>query len=138
MTTRRISSDAAGTAGSASATPSSPTRRATMAISSSALAGSGSTTVLKRRRSALDISLIPRSRSFAVAMRLKPAIAATSVSSSGTGSTFSDRIVTSASCTSDGMRVISSTRTRRPCCIARYTGLGTSAASLGPSWRRRA
>ena len=49
-----------------------PTRWATMAISSSAVAGSGSTTVLKRRRSALDSSLTPRSRSLAVAMRLKP------------------------------------------------------------------
>ena len=57
---------------------------------------------------------MPRSRSLAVAMRLKPRTAATSVSSSGTGSTFSDRIVTSASCTSEGMRVSSSMRTRRP------------------------
>ena len=37
VTTRRISSAAVGTAGSASAAPSSPTRRATMAISSSAV-----------------------------------------------------------------------------------------------------
>ena len=85
-----------------------------MAISSSAVAGSGSTTVLNRRRRALDSSLMPRSRSFAVAIRLKPCTAATSASSSGTGSTFSERMVTSASCTSEGMRVSSSTRTRRP------------------------
>jgi hypothetical protein len=69
----------------------------------------------------------------AVAIRLKPRTAATSVLSSGTGSVFSDRIMTSASCTSDGMRVSSSTRTSEPARIARYTGLGTRAASLGPS-----
>ena len=118
--------------------PSSATRWATIAISSSAVAGSGSTTVLKRRRRALDSSLMPRSRSLAVAIRLKPCTAATSVSSSGTGRTFSDRIVTSASCTSDGMRVSSSMRTNRPPRIARYTGLGTRAASLGPSASSRA
>ena len=102
MTTRRISSAAAGTSGRASAAPSSATRRATIVISSSAVAGSGRTTVLNRRRRALDSSLTPRSRSLAVAIRLKPRTAGTSVSSSGTGSTFSERIVTSASCTSDG------------------------------------
>ena len=138
VTTRRISSEVAGTWGRASAVPSSATRRATMAISSSAVAGSGRTTVLNRRRSALDSSLMPRSRSLAVAIRLNPWTAATSVSSSGTGRTFSDRIVTRASCTSDGMRVSSSMRTSRPARIARYTGLGTRAASLGPSASRRA
>ncbi len=94
--------------------------------------------MLNRRRRALDISLMPRSRLLAVAMRLNPLTAATSVSSSGTGSTFSESTVTSASWTSDGMRVISSTRTSRPERIARYTGLGTSAASLGPSDSNRA
>ena len=54
--------------------------------------GSGSTTVLNRRRSALDSSLTPRSRSLAVAMTLKPLRACTSVPSSGIGSVFSDRI----------------------------------------------
>ena len=97
VTTRLISSSAAGTSGSAKATPSSATRRLTIEISSSAVAGSGSTTVLKRRRKALDMSFTPRSRLFAVAIRLKPLIAAISLSSSGTGSTFSDRTVTSAS-----------------------------------------
>ena len=94
--------------------------------------------MLKRRRSALESSLMPRSRSLAVAIRLKPRTAATSVLSSGTGSVFSDRIMTSASWTSDGIRVSSSTRAIDPARIARYTGLGTSAASLGPSASRRA
>ena len=43
----------------------------------------------------------------------------TSDASSGTGSVFSDSTVTSASCTSLGMRVSSSTRTSEPDCIAR-------------------
>ena len=73
MTTRRISSAPAGTGGSASAAPSSLTRWLTIAISSSTVSGSGRTTVLKRRRSALESSLMPRSRSLAVAIRLKPA-----------------------------------------------------------------
>ena len=73
VTTRRISSAPRGAAGRSSERPSWSTRRATMSTSSSTLAGSGSTTVLKRRRSALDSSLTPRSRSLAVAMRLKPA-----------------------------------------------------------------
>ena len=54
------------------------------------------------------------------------------------GSVFSDRMVISASCTSDGMRVSSSTRTSAPVRIARRTGLGTSACSLGPSVSSRA
>ncbi len=105
----------------------------TIAISSSTVSGSGRTTVLKRRRSALDSSLMPRSRSLAVAIRLKPRTAATSVLSSGTGSDFSDRI--------SDERVLDVGRHPgqlldagdRPARIARYTGLGTSAASLGPS-----
>jgi hypothetical protein len=43
-----------------------------MSTSCSAEAGTGSTTVLNRRRSALDSSFTPRSRSLAVAMTLKP------------------------------------------------------------------
>ena len=138
VTTRRISSCPAGTAGSSRATPSSPTRRVTISISSSIVAGSGSTTVLKRRRSAALRSFTPRSRSLAVAMTLKPLTACTSLFSSGIGRVFSDSTVTSASCTSDGRRVSSSTRAIEPVCIARMTGLSTSAARLGPSASRRA
>ncbi len=54
------------------------------------------------------------------------------------GSVFSDRIVISASWTSDGMRVSSSMRTTCPVRIARITGLGTSASSDGPSAISRA
>ena len=81
-----------------------------MSTSSSSVAGSGRITVLNRRRSAEDSSFTPRSRSLAVAITLKPLAAWTSMPSSGTGSVFSDRIVISASCTSDGMRVSSSMR----------------------------
>ena len=93
---------------------------------------------MKRRLRAEDRSLTPLSRLLAVAMTLKPWTAWTSVSSSGTGSVFSERIEMRASWTSAGMRVSSSIRTRLPVCIARMTGLGTSAASEGPSARRRA
>ena len=95
--TRRISSTAEGISGSSSARPRSWTRRVTISTSSSSVAGSGSTTVLNRRRRAEDRSLTPRSRSFAVAMTLNPFAACTSVASSGTGSVFSDKIVISAS-----------------------------------------
>jgi hypothetical protein len=93
---------------------------------------------LKRRLSALDSSLTPRSRLFAVAMTLKPRRACTSSPSSGIGSVFSDSTVISASCTSDGMRVSSSTRAMDPRSIARMSGLGTSAARDGPSAMSRA
>ncbi len=86
----------------------------TIAISSSTVAGNGSTTVLNRRRSADEMSLTPRSRSLAVAITLNPRTAESSVSSSGIGSTFSDSTVTSASWTSGGIRVSSSTRTIAP------------------------
>ena len=138
VTTRRISTTAAGTGGSSSARPSDSTRRVTMSTSSSSEAGIGSTTVLNRRRSADDSSLTPRSRSFAVAMMLNPLRACTSSPNSGMGSVFSDRIVMSVSCTSDGTRVSSSTRAIAPSSIARYTGLGTSAARDGPSASSRA
>ena len=71
-------------------------------------------------------------------MTLKPLVAWTSVSSSGTGSVFSERMVMRASWTSDGMRVSSSTRASRPSRMARITGLGTRAAIDGPSASRRA
>ena len=82
--------------GSSSARPMAATRWPTMATSSSAEAGSGSSTVLKRRRSALlESSLTPRSRSLAVAMALKPLAACTSSPSSGMGRVFSERMVMS-------------------------------------------
>ena len=109
-----------------------------MATSSSSLAGSGSTTVLKRRRSAEDSSLTPLSRSFAVAMTLNPLSACASSPSSGIGSVFSDRMVISASWTSAGIRVSSSIRAIAPWRIAVITGDGTSACSLGPSASSRA
>ncbi len=112
--------------------PISSTRRETISTSASAVSGSGSTTVLKRRRRALDSSLTPRSRSLAVAIRLKPRTACTSWPSSGIGRIFSDRIVMSVSCTSAGIRVSSSTRAVMPSAMARMTGLGTSAPRLGP------
>ena len=71
-------------------------------------------------------------------MTLKPLVAWTSIPSSGMGRDFSDRIVISASCTSDGIRVSSSTRASAPDSMARSTGLGTSACRLGPSVSRRA
>ena len=138
VTTRRISSRAPSAGGSWSAEPRSSTRRATMLTSSSAEAGSGRTTVLKRRRSAAERSLTPRSRSFAVAMRLKPPCACTSVPSSGTGRVFSLSTVMRASWTSEGMRVSSSTRAILPVPMAVIMGEGTSAACEGPSARSRA
>jgi hypothetical protein len=138
VTTRRISSSAGVSPGSSSARPSSSTRRCTICTSSSASSGSGRTTVLKRRRSALESSFTPRSRSFAVAITLKPLLAWTSTPSSGTGSVFSESTVMRASCTSEGMRVSSSTRTSRASRMAVMTGLATSAASVGPSAIRRA
>jgi len=44
----------------------------------------------------------------------------------------SDRIETSASCTSGRQRVISSTRATRPVRIAVSTGESTSASAVGP------
>ena len=71
-------------------------------------------------------------------MTLKPLIACSSPSSSGIGSVFSDKMVISASCTSEGIRVSSSTRAIWPPAIARITGLGTIAACEGPSAMSRA
>ena len=82
--------------------------------------------------------MTPLSRLLAVAMTLKPGRACTSSSSSGTGSVFSDRMVISESCTSDGMRVSSSTRAIAPVSIARITGPGTRASRDGPSASSRA
>jgi hypothetical protein len=73
---------------------------------------------LKRRLSALDISLTPRSRVLAVAITLKPSAAksiASGPSSSFTASTLSLKIESSVSCTSSGQRVTSSKRTTLPC-----------------------
>lgn len=91
--------------------------------------------MLNRRRSALDSSLTPRSRSLAVAMTLNPRTAWTSWPSSGSGRVFSDRMVISESCTSAGMRVSSSIRAVMPSDMARISGLGTSASRLGPCAR---
>src|SRR5207237_876389 len=91
-----------------------PGRDVARGLPAAAEAGSGSTTVLKRRLSAADSSLTPRSRLLAVAMTLKPLIAWTSSPSSATGRAFSERIVISASCTSAGIRVSSSIRTSLP------------------------
>ena len=60
-------------------------------------AGTGSTTLLKRRVSAADMSLTPRSRVLAVAIRLKPRLAGMWKPSSGTAIIFSDRMVMSES-----------------------------------------
>ena len=138
VTTRRISFTAGGRSGSSSALPSSATRRVTMSTSSSNPAGTGSTTVLNRRRNAEDSSLTHRSRSFAVAMTLNPLRACCSPPSSGMGRVRSDSTVISESCTSDGIRVSSSTRAIRPSAIARRIGLSTSAARDGPSASSRA
>ncbi len=138
VTTRRISCSAAGICGSSSAALSWATRWVTISISSLSLAGSGSTTVLNRRRNAEDNSFTPRSRSLAVAITLKPLAACTSVPSSGTGRVFSDSTVISASCTSDGIRVSSSIRAIFASRIAVITGEGTRARSVGPSDSKRA
>ena len=68
VTMRRISARAGGSAGRSSARPIDSTRICTIETSSSSVAGVGSTTVLKRRFSALDISLTPRSLLLAVAI----------------------------------------------------------------------
>jgi hypothetical protein len=138
VTTRRISSAPGASCGSSSARPSWDTRRATISTSSSTPAGTGSTTVLNRRRSAEDSSLTPRSRSLAVAITLNPLRACTSAFSSGTGRVRSDSTVMSESWTSDGIRVSSSTRAMLPVAMARSTGLSTSAARDGPSAISRA
>ena len=74
-TTRRTSCSAGGSAGSCSARPCSVTRLVTICTSSSCEAGTGSTTVLKRRFKALDSSFTPLSRLLAVAMTEKPGTA---------------------------------------------------------------
>ena len=71
-------------------------------------------------------------------MTLNPFAAWTSVPSSGTGSVFSLSTVISASCTSLGIRVSSSTRAIRPSRIAVMIGDGTSAPAVGPSASSRA
>ena len=71
-------------------------------------------------------------------MTLKPLTACSSPPSSGIGSVFSDKMVISASCTSEGIRVSSSTRAIFPAPIARITGPGTIASRDGPSAISRA
>ena len=113
MTTRAISLSAGAISGSESPVPISPTRLTTIAVSSSMSLGSGSTTTLKRRFSAEDSSFTPLSRLLAVAMTLKPRRACTASFSSGIGRIFSESTVISVSCTSEPMRVSSSSRSRR-------------------------
>ena len=138
VTTRRISSSAGFSAGSCITFSKLSTRRRTMSISSSIVSGKGRMTVLKRRFKALDKSLTPLSRLFAVPMILKPRIACTSLFNSGIGSVFSERIVIRVSCTSEPIRVNSSIRPILPSCMAFIIGVCTSAPSLGPSASSRA
>ena len=97
------------------------------------VSGKGRITVLKRRFKALESSLTPLSLLLAVAITLKPRIACISLSSSGTGRVFSERMVINVSCTSEPTRVNSSIRASLPSRIARITGVCTKAPSLGPS-----
>ena len=128
MTTRRISSAAAGSAGSSSARPSSPTRRRDDLDLLSAVSGSGRTTVLKRRRSALDSSLTPRSRSLAVAITLKPRTACDLAAELGDRQRLlrQDRDQRVLHVGRDAGQLLDAGDLRRPA-IARITGLGTSA-----------
>jgi len=77
----------------------SPVRKRTISASLFLFATTGMRTKLKRRLSAEDRSLTPRSRLLAVAMIEKPGLAKTmlSLSSSGTETYFSERIEISAS-----------------------------------------
>jgi hypothetical protein len=88
---------------------------------------------LKRRFSAALISFTPRSRVFAVAIRLNPRCADAPSPSSGIAMCFSDRIEISESWISGDVRVISSNRANFPSRIARSTGDATSAFCDGPS-----
>ncbi len=137
------------TSRTASSTPKAAPARCTTAVAglrTRAVSAAGSAmgwtvSKLKRRLSAADISETPRSRMFAVAITVKPGAAAAVAYgvpvSSGTAIRRSERIETSASCTSGRQRVISSTRATRPARMAARTGESTSASSLGPfasSW----
>ncbi|CAM5685999.1 hypothetical protein SCALM49S_05503 [Streptomyces californicus] len=104
VTTRRISPAPPGRPGGR-ATGLSGRRAGTRSTSSCAVAGSGSTTVLNRRRSALDSSLTPRSRSLAVAMRLNPRTASPPGPAREPGGSSRTGCVMSASCTSAGIGV---------------------------------
>jgi len=97
-----------------------------MSASAFLLVTTGMRTKLKRRLSAEDRSLTPRSRLLAVAMTEKPGLANTvlSASSSGMEMYFSDRIEMRASCTSLVARVSSSNRPIMPCSIAVMMGEG--------------
>ncbi|MOA09278.1 hypothetical protein D3C78_1290980 [compost metagenome] len=109
------------------------TRCCTIATSSSIEDGTGRITVLKRRFNALESSLTPLSLLLAVAIRLKPFTACTSVFNSGIGNVFSERMVINVSCTSELIRVSSSTLTILPSFIPRITGVSTIASATGPA-----
>lgn len=101
-------------------------RKRTISASLFLFVTTGMRTKLKRRLSAEDRSLTPRSRLLAVAMIEKPGWAKTmlSLSSSGTEMYFSDRIEISASWTSLVERVSSSKRPIAPVSIAVMIGEG--------------
>ena len=101
--------------------------RRTRSISAARSAIGSTSSKLKRRFSAADISETPRSRRLAVAITLKPGAAYSVPSSSpavssGTDIRRSDRIETRASWTSGRQRVTSSIRTTAPVRIACRTG----------------
>ncbi len=102
-------------------------RKRTISASLFLFVTTGMRTKLKRRFSAEDRSLTPRSRLLAVAMMEKPGWAKTMLSpvrSSGIETYFSDRIEISASCTSLVDRVSSSNRPIAPVSIAVMIGEG--------------
>lgn len=101
-------------------------RKRTISASLFLFVTTGMRTKLKRRFSAEDRSLTPRSRLLAVAMTEKPGLAKTmlSLSISGTEMYFSDRIEISASWTSLVERVSSSKRPIAPVSIAVMIGEG--------------
>ncbi|MNS80174.1 hypothetical protein D3C72_1138410 [compost metagenome] len=138
VTIRCISSRIGLSIGSSIALLKPETRCCTIAISSSIEEGTGRITVLKRRFNALDNSLTPLSLLLAVAIRLKPFTACTSVFNSGMGNVFSERMVINVSCTSELIRVNSSTLTILPSFIALITGVSTIASITGPAESNRA
>ncbi len=105
---------------------SSSVRKRTISASLFLFVTTGMRTKLKRRLSAEDRSLTPRSRLLAVAMMEKPGWAKTMLSSSSSGmeTYFSDRIEMSASWTSLVERVSSSKRPITPPSIAVMIGEG--------------
>ena len=138
VTTRRISSSAGRLGGQLERAPDlgHPLRDDLDLLLG--LSGSGRTTVLKRRLSALRQLVDALVAVVGGGDDVEARAPAPRCSSSGIGSVFSDRMVISVSCTSVGMRVSSSTRAILPASIARIIGLGTSACSGGPSASSRA